>query len=60
MSKKNGRIIKSGNTTIIINSPLMDMTEEERKAWYDAELKKGNPVLLRIVEAMHDCYRNHD
>ncbi|MFE4353583.1 hypothetical protein [Peribacillus butanolivorans] len=58
MSK--GREFKVGNATIILNSPLMDMTEEERKAWYATELKKGNPTLLRIVEAMRDCYRKHD
>ncbi|MFF2853510.1 hypothetical protein [Peribacillus sp. NPDC058002] len=48
---------KSGNTTIIIHSDLMKLTEEEREQWYKDELAKGNPVLLNIVRAMNDCYR---
>ncbi|MFE4430845.1 hypothetical protein ACFRH9_28385 [Peribacillus butanolivorans] len=58
MSK--GREYKIGNATIIINSPLMDLTEEERKEWYRKELKAGNPVLKEIVKAINDCYREHD
>ena len=58
MSK--GREFMTGNTKIIIHSPLMDMTEDERKEWFDTELAKGNPTLLRVVEAMRDGYRKHD
>lgn len=54
------REYESGNTTIIINSPLMDMTEEERREWYQAELESGNPVLKNIVKAINDCYRKYD
>lgn len=51
--------IKSGNATIIINSPLTELTEEERKAWFDMEMAKGNPVLKRIAKAMNDCYKDY-
>lgn len=57
---KGKKVIKSGNTTIIIHSKLADMTEEERKEYFDTELARGNPTLLRVVEAMRDCYRKHD
>ncbi|MEJ9228903.1 hypothetical protein LAV79_05280 [Peribacillus butanolivorans] len=54
-----GYKMKSGNTTIIIHSDLMKLTEEERAQWYKDELAKGNPVLLNIVRAMNDCYRKY-
>ncbi|MES9738346.1 hypothetical protein ABWK46_13590 [Peribacillus frigoritolerans] len=49
-----------GNTKIIIHSPLMDMTEDEREAWFDSEMKKGNPVLKQIAKAVNDCYKKYD
>jgi hypothetical protein len=49
-----------GNTTIIIHSPLMDMTEEERREWYRSQQKAGNPVLKEIAKAVNDCYRKYD
>ncbi|WP_162878754.1 hypothetical protein [Peribacillus butanolivorans] len=54
------REYKIGNATIIINSPLMDLTEEERKEWYRKELEAGNPVVKGIVKAINDCYRKYD
>ncbi|MFK9120725.1 hypothetical protein ACJEBK_28405 [Peribacillus frigoritolerans] len=48
------------NTKIIIHSPLMDMTEDERKAWFDSEMKRGNPVLKQIAKAVNDCYKKYD
>ncbi|MFJ7509351.1 hypothetical protein ACIQW7_07805 [Peribacillus simplex] len=50
---------KIGNATIIINSGLMKLTEEERAQWYKDELAKGNPVLLDIVRAINNCYRKY-
>lgn len=47
-----------GNTTIIIHSPLVLMTEKERADWYKTEWEKGNPVLKEIAAAVHDCYRD--
>ncbi|MBT2714759.1 hypothetical protein [Bacillus sp. ISL-57] len=51
--------MKSGNSTIIINSDLMKLTEEERKQWYADELAKGNLVLLDIGKAINNCYRKY-
>ncbi|MEJ9230815.1 hypothetical protein LAV79_15265 [Peribacillus butanolivorans] len=52
--------IMSGNTTIIIHSDLMKLTEEERAQRHKDELAKGDPVLLSIGKAMYDCYRKFD
>ncbi|PJN91398.1 hypothetical protein CVN76_01585 [Bacillus sp. mrc49] len=60
MSKGKGREFMIGNTKIIIHSPLMDMTEDEREAWFKSEMKKGNPVLKQIAKAVNDCYRKYD
>ncbi|MEK5445196.1 MULTISPECIES: hypothetical protein [Bacillaceae] len=51
------KVHKYGNTTVIIHSPLVLMTPEERKQWFDEEWKKGNPILKQIAEAVEDCYR---
>lgn len=50
---------KIGNATIIINSGLMKLTEEERAQWYKDEMAKGNPVLLDIARAINNCYRKY-
>lgn len=47
-----------GNTKVIIHSPLVLMTPDEQKQWFDEEWKKGNPVLKQIAEAVEDCYRS--
>lgn len=47
-----------GNTKVIIHSPLVEMTSNERKQWFLDEWEKGNPVLKEIASAVHDCYRN--
>ncbi|MGG0248037.1 hypothetical protein ABEY24_06555 [Peribacillus frigoritolerans] len=62
MSNGKGREFKSrnGNGTIIIHSKLMDMTKEERREWYRAEQKAGNPVLKEIAKAVNDCYKKYD
>ena len=54
------REFKSGNTRIIVNSPLMDLTEGERKQWFESEQAKGNAVLEEITKAINDCYRKYD
>lgn len=48
---------KIGNTTIIIHSPLVLMSSEERKHWFENECEKSNPILRQIAEAVEDCYR---
>jgi hypothetical protein len=47
---------KIGNTTIIIHSPLVLMTSEERKQWFKDEWEKGNPILMQIADAVEACY----
>ncbi|MED3550147.1 hypothetical protein [Cytobacillus praedii] len=44
-----------GNTKVIVRSPLVAMTKEERKKFFKEEWEKGNPVLKEIAEAAHDC-----
>lgn len=56
----NLRELKSGRTTIIIHSPIMDLTEEERGAWFKSEQESGNKVLEEITKAVNDCYRKYD
>ena len=54
------RELFSGNTTVIIHSPLMDLTEDDRGAWFKSEQESGNPVLEEIAKAVNDCYRKYD
>lgn len=54
------REFKSGNATIIIHSTLMDLTKEERREWYRAEQRAGNPVLKEIAKAVNNCYKKYD
>ncbi|MGQ4668604.1 hypothetical protein ACUIJN_22760 [Metabacillus halosaccharovorans] len=49
---------KYGNTTVVIHSPLVMMTEKERKNWFKDEWEKGNQVLRDIASAVHDCYQS--
>ncbi|QOY36640.1 hypothetical protein AWH56_002910 [Anaerobacillus isosaccharinicus] len=46
---------KYGNTTVIIHSPLTEMTKQEQKEWYRQEWEKKNPVLRSIVDEVLDC-----
>ncbi|UFU00335.1 hypothetical protein KO561_05130 [Radiobacillus kanasensis] len=48
---------KIGNTTVIIHSPLVAMSEGDRKQWFEEEWEKGNQVLRDIADAVHNCYR---
>jgi hypothetical protein len=45
-----------GNSTIIIHSPLVAMTSEERAEWFKLEWEKGNPVLKEIAASVDRCY----
>jgi hypothetical protein len=47
---------KFGNSTVVIHSPLVDMTTEERRGWYQDEIAKGNLVLKEIAQAVNDSY----
>lgn len=44
-----------GNTKVTIFSPLVHMTKEERREYFQTEWKKGNPILRNIAQAAHDC-----
>jgi hypothetical protein len=48
---------KIGESTIIVHSPLLNLTREERIEWIKAETERGNPVLKEIRKAIKDCYR---
>jgi hypothetical protein len=48
--------IRIGNTVGRIVSPLMELTKEERKRYFEEELRKGNPVMLEIAKAVNDSY----
>ena len=43
--------LKVGNTTIIIHSPLVLMSDDEKEEWFKSEWEKGNPILKEIGRA---------
>jgi len=47
-----------GNSTVIVHSPLVDLSKKDRQNWYKNEWKKGNRVLKEIVSAVQDCLQN--
>jgi hypothetical protein len=47
---------KFGNTTVIIHSPLVQMSSDERRDWYREEIAKGNPVLKEVAKAVNESY----
>lgn len=51
--------LKVGNTTIIIHSPLVLMSDDEKEAWFKSEWEKGNPILKEIDAAMEACCREN-
>lgn len=50
--------IMIGKTKAIIYCGLNGMTSEERRKWFEAEKKNGNPVLKQISRAIFDCQRD--
>ncbi|MEY8731028.1 hypothetical protein AB9M92_01970 [Peribacillus frigoritolerans] len=48
---------KFGNSTVIVHSDVLKLTEEERKQWYKDEMAKGNKVLLDIKKTVNEAYR---
>ncbi|CAH0289237.1 hypothetical protein [Peribacillus simplex] len=48
---------KFGNSTVIVHSDVLKLTEEERKQWYKDEMEKGNKVLLDIKKTVNEAYR---
>lgn len=49
---------KIGNAKVIVYSPLTIMSSAEKKAWFQSEMEKGNPILKEIEAAVLDCYRD--
>jgi hypothetical protein len=47
---------KSGNTTVRIHSPIVHLTDQERKAHFEEQIANKNPVYIEIVEAIQYCY----
>ncbi|CEG25968.1 hypothetical protein BN1002_00806 [Bacillus sp. B-jedd] len=47
-----------GNSTVIVHSPLVEMTSAERANWFKEQWEEGHPVLKEIARAVEDCYRN--
>lgn len=54
------KIYNIGNTVIKVHSPIVHMTDEERKKHFEEQIAKKNPVYMEIIEAMHDCYKKYD
>lgn len=48
-----------GNTTVVIHSPLVHMTKEEQRQFFNNEWEKGNPTLINIVKATVNCQRQY-
>lgn len=48
---------KLGKTTVVVHSPLLNMTEEEQNSWLLEERKNGNPNLERLTDLVNECYR---
>lgn len=46
---------RDGNSRVIVFSPLAHMSKQEQKAFFETEWKKGNPVLIDIAQAAHEC-----
>ncbi|WP_187442187.1 hypothetical protein [Sutcliffiella horikoshii] len=45
-----------GDTEIVVHSPLVAMTSEQRKEWFQKELENNNPILKEIIAAANDCF----
>lgn len=51
------KVYKFEESTVIVHSPLLKLTREEREEWIRKETERGNPVLKEIRKAIKDCYR---
>lgn len=59
MEDKKTHEFKFGNTKVIVHgifAKLAVMTEEEKKNWWQSEYDRGNPMVIRMVEAIDACY----
>ncbi|MBK5500942.1 hypothetical protein [Peribacillus sp. TH14] len=46
-----------GNTTVVVHSDLLKMTEEERDKWFREQRAAGNPDLLALERTVNEAYR---
>jgi hypothetical protein len=54
---ENMKTFKIGNTIIRIHSPVVQMTSEEKKAYYEELKSKKDTTILNIIRAMNNCYK---
>ncbi|MBP0725567.1 hypothetical protein J5Y03_10240 [Bacillus sp. RG28] len=47
---------KFGNTSVIIHSPLANMTDQEQKDWFQEQYEDNNPIILNMIDAIDACY----
>jgi hypothetical protein len=52
----NVKEVKIGNTIGIIHSPLMDLSKEERRKYFENELANGNPLLKELERIINESY----
>lgn len=50
---------KLGNTTVVVHSKLLFMTEEEQKQWLKEQRAAGNPDLLALEKLVNEIYLEH-
>ncbi|MED4687415.1 hypothetical protein [Peribacillus frigoritolerans] len=48
---------KFGNSTVIVHSDALKLSEREREKYFKDEMEKGNPVLLQIAKTVNESYR---
>ncbi|KHD85663.1 hypothetical protein NG54_07790 [Heyndrickxia ginsengihumi] len=48
--------LQIGNTKIVIHSDFVNLSDSEKKQWFETEMKKGNRVLKDIEHAVNACY----
>ncbi|WP_423410229.1 hypothetical protein AABM38_10010 [Heyndrickxia sp. MSNUG] len=48
---------KTGNSTVIVHSPLWALSDAEQERWVKEETEKGTVVLAEIRKAIKDCYK---
>ncbi|WP_409293867.1 hypothetical protein V1498_11825 [Peribacillus sp. SCS-26] len=57
--KRYSKTYKYGNSTVIVHSDLLKLSEDESRQWFKREMAEGNPVLEDITRAVNACYRDN-
>ncbi|RFU60970.1 hypothetical protein [Peribacillus glennii] len=58
--KPYAKTYKYGNTTVIVHSDLLKLTDEERYEYFEEQKRLNNSVIMEIVRAINNCYRKYD